>query len=42
MFELRSAMAFAALPGGSLHWRQLGGLREEHVSLLREDRRALP
>ncbi len=36
MFELRSAMAFAALPGGSLHWRQLGGLREEHVSLLRE------
>jgi DNA-binding GntR family transcriptional regulator len=34
MFELRSAMAFAALPGASLHWQKLETLREEHVSLL--------
>lgn len=40
MFELRSAIAFAALPGSSPCWQRLESLREEHVSLLREiDRR---
>jgi DNA-binding GntR family transcriptional regulator len=33
MFELRSAIAFAALPGTSTHWRQLDALREEHLIL---------
>jgi DNA-binding GntR family transcriptional regulator len=36
MFELRSAMAFAALPEDSLPWKKLEALREEHVSLLRD------
>ena len=36
MFELRSAMAFAALPGNSPLWRQIEALREEHVALLKE------
>ena len=40
MFELRSAMAFAALPDNSPLWRQIEALREEHLSLLNEiDRR---
>jgi len=36
MFELRSAIAFAALPESSPLWQRLESLREEHVSLLRE------
>jgi DNA-binding GntR family transcriptional regulator len=36
MFELRSARAFAALPKSSALWRQIGALREEHLSLLAE------
>ena len=36
VFELRSALAFAALPATSPLWAQLGALRQEHVSLLRE------
>lgn len=36
MFELRSARAFAALPGSSPHWQQLAALREEHLVLLGE------
>jgi DNA-binding GntR family transcriptional regulator len=40
MFELRSAMAFAALSDDSPLWRQIEALREEHLSLLSEiDRR---
>src|SRR5271166_4906694 len=34
MFELRSAIAFAALPKSSPLWRQVEALRGEHVSLL--------
>jgi DNA-binding GntR family transcriptional regulator len=36
MFELRSAMAFAALPDSSPLWSRLKALREEHVALLQE------
>lgn len=36
MFELRSAMAFAALPDSSPLWRRIDALREEHVALLHE------
>ena len=36
MFELRSAMTFAALPKSSPHWRKIDALREEHVALLQE------
>lgn len=36
MFELRSAIAFAALPGNSLLWRDIETLRGEHVALLKE------
>jgi DNA-binding GntR family transcriptional regulator len=36
MFELRSAIAFAALPESSALWERLEALREEHVCLLRE------
>ena len=36
MFELRSAMAFAALPESSPLWRQIEALREEHLSLLKD------
>ncbi|MGF6229616.1 DNA-binding GntR family transcriptional regulator [Inquilinus ginsengisoli] len=36
MFELRSAMTFAALPQSSPHWRKIDALREEHVALLQE------
>ncbi|WP_342235294.1 GntR family transcriptional regulator [Inquilinus sp. OTU3971] len=36
MFELRSAMTFAALPASSPLWRRIDALREEHVALLRE------
>ena len=40
MFELRSAMAFAALPENSPLWGQIKALRDEHVALLKEiDRR---
>lgn len=40
MFELRSAMAFAALPESSLLWQKLAGLRAEHIALLQDvDRR---
>jgi DNA-binding GntR family transcriptional regulator len=34
MFELRSALAFAALPPGSPMWHKLDALRDEHVALL--------
>ena len=34
MFELRSALAFAALPPSSPMWQKLEALREEHVALL--------
>lgn len=36
MFELRSAIAFAALPGSEPHWHQLGLLRAEHLALQSE------
>ena len=36
MFELRSARAFAALPGDSPLWHRLVSMREEHVALLKE------
>lgn len=36
MFELRSAMAFAALPDSSPFWQRLEALRAEHLSLLTE------
>ena len=36
MFELRSAIAFAALPEDSPLWQRLDALRDEHVALLRE------
>ena len=36
IFELRSAMAFAALPKSSALWRQLEALRSEHLSLLKD------
>jgi DNA-binding GntR family transcriptional regulator len=36
MFELRSAMAFAALPEDSLLWQRLEALRDEHVALLED------
>ncbi len=36
MFELRSAMTFAALPQSSPHWRKIDALREEHAALLQE------
>jgi DNA-binding GntR family transcriptional regulator len=36
MFELRSAIAFAALPESAPHWQRLEALRGEHVSLLKE------
>jgi DNA-binding GntR family transcriptional regulator len=40
MFELRSAIAFAALPDSSPLWQRLMALRDEHVALLEEvDRR---
>jgi DNA-binding GntR family transcriptional regulator len=40
MFELRSALAFAALPDSSPLWPRLKALREEHVALQQEvDRR---
>ncbi len=34
LFELRSARAFAALPGASPFWTQLNSLRAEHLTLL--------
>jgi DNA-binding GntR family transcriptional regulator len=36
IFELRSAITFAALPESSLLWQRLAILREEHLSLLGE------
>jgi DNA-binding GntR family transcriptional regulator len=36
MFELRSAIAFAALPESSPFWQRLEALRDEHVALLSE------
>lgn len=36
MFELRSAMGFAAQPDSSPLWRQIQTLRDEHLSLLNE------
>ena len=36
MFELRSAMAFAALPDSSPLWRRIETLRGEHLALLSE------
>jgi DNA-binding GntR family transcriptional regulator len=36
MFEVRSALAFAALPDDSPLWTRLELLRQEHVGLLRE------
>jgi DNA-binding GntR family transcriptional regulator len=36
MFELRSALAFVALPSNSPFWPQLASLRQEHLSLLSE------
>ena len=36
MFELRSARAFAALPGSAPLWQQIEALRAEHLCLLRE------
>ena len=36
MFELRSALAFVALPANSPFWTQLASLRQEHLSLLSE------
>jgi DNA-binding GntR family transcriptional regulator len=36
MFELRSAMAFGALPDSSALWPQIEALREEHLFLQRE------
>jgi DNA-binding GntR family transcriptional regulator len=36
MFELRSAIAFAALPESSPLWHRLQALRAEHVALLKE------
>src|SRR6185295_3515566 len=35
MFELRSAIAFAALPESSPLWHRLQALRAEHVALLK-------
>ena len=35
-FELRSAIAFAALPAGSPLWAQIEALRDEHLSLLED------
>jgi DNA-binding GntR family transcriptional regulator len=40
MFELRSARAFAALPGNARHWAQLEAMRAEHLELVSDiDRR---
>jgi DNA-binding GntR family transcriptional regulator len=36
MFELRSAIAFAAMPEDSPLWQRLEALRDEHVALLSE------
>jgi DNA-binding GntR family transcriptional regulator len=36
MFELRSAITFAAMPEDSPLWQRLEALRDEHVALLRE------
>jgi DNA-binding GntR family transcriptional regulator len=36
MFELRSALAFAALPEGSPRWHHLEELRQEHLLLQKE------
>jgi DNA-binding GntR family transcriptional regulator len=36
MFEVRSALAFAALPRGSPLWQEIETLRLEHLSLLEE------
>jgi DNA-binding GntR family transcriptional regulator len=36
MFELRSAMAFAALPESAVQWQQLEVLRQEHLILQKE------
>lgn len=36
MFELRSALAFAALPATSPQWQRLDALREDHVALLQD------
>jgi len=36
MFELRSAMAFAALPHGSPLWPKIEALRDEHVALIKD------
>jgi len=36
MFELRSAVAFVAMPEDSPLWQRLEALRDEHVALLRE------
>ena len=36
MFELHSAVAFAALPENAPQWQQIEALRQEHMSLLRE------
>jgi len=40
MFELRSAIAFATLPGDSPLWQRLAALRDQHLALLQDiDRR---
>jgi len=36
MFELRSARAFATMPDGAPHWRQLDGMRREHLQLVQD------
>lgn len=36
MFELHSAIAFAALPENAPQWQQIEALRQEHIALLRE------
>jgi DNA-binding GntR family transcriptional regulator len=36
MFELHSAIAFAALPENAPQWQQIEALRQEHISLLKE------
>ena len=36
MFELRSAIAFAALPESSPLWQRLAALREQHLALLND------
>jgi DNA-binding GntR family transcriptional regulator len=36
MFEVRSAQAFAALPGDAPQWQQIAAIRKEHAALLDE------